>query len=306
MEKYLSVVGIGILLLIATCLSSSCKKGSILPVNTNSTAMAPLKIMLKSGLPSQLKESSGLCFTDGSLWSFGDSGNPSSIYKIDTTTGSIIQTVTIANYPNVDWEDITSDSNFIYIGDFGNNNGDRKDLKILRINKTSLMFSNAQLTVNAEAINFTYGDQTDFTSSSNTDFDCEAMVVIDRQIYLFTKDGVDLKTRCYKLPVIPGNYSVLPYSTFNSQGKITAAAFNPATKEIILLGYMNKKIQSFIWLLNGYSSDQFFSGTTQRLNIGNQQDWQTEGIDFITNKELFVSCESSTHHVASLYQIVLQ
>jgi len=304
MKKYLRAVGM--FTLISTSLFQSCKKSEFIPVTTDSTATNPIKIVLKNALPAKLKESSGLCYTDGCLWSFGDSGNPNSIYKTDTTTGSIIQTVTISNYPNTDWEDITADSGFIYIGDFGNNNGDRKDLKILKVNKADLKSSAVQLSVNAESINFTYSDQTDFTPNSNTNFDCEAVVAIDQQIYIFTKDGGDFKTRCYKLSKIQGNYSVAPYSTFESQGKITAAAFAPATKEIVLLGYMNQKIQSFMWLLNRYSSDQFFTGTTQRFNIGNQQDWQTEGIDFITNNELMMSCEGSTNHMASLYQIIKQ
>ena len=36
---------------------------------------------------------------------------------------------------NVDWEDITQDETHIYIADFGNNNGNRTDLKIYKILK---------------------------------------------------------------------------------------------------------------------------------------------------------------------------
>ncbi|MEO6358647.1 MAG: hypothetical protein ABIU77_15255 [Ferruginibacter sp.] len=252
-------------------------------------------------LPSVLKESSGLCYTDGNLWSFGDSGNPPNLYKIDTATGTVLQTVTISNYPNVDWEDITADSAFIYIGDFGNNYGDRKDLKILRIRKSEIAVAASSVSLGAEAINFSYNDQTDFTPNDNTNFDCEAVIVVNDYLYLFTKDRGDLKTRCYKIPAIPATYNLSPLSTFNSQGKITAAAYNPQSKEIALLGYMNKKVQSFIWLLNGYTTDQFFNGTTKRLNIGTQADWQTEGLDYISADRFFMSCESSANHGASLY-----
>jgi hypothetical protein len=241
-----------------------------------------------------------LCYTDGQLWSFGDSGNPNNIYKIDTSTGGVLQTVTIANYPNVDWEDITADALYIYIGDFGNNSGDRTDLKILRIKKSDLMNASS---VNAEAINFSYTDQTDFTANDNSNFDCESLLVIHDSLYIFTKDAGDLKTRCYKMPAIPGTYALSPFTTFDSQGKITAAAYNPDTKEVALLGYMNKKVQPFIWLLNGYTADNFFSGTTKRFNIGNQSDWQTEGLDYITPGRLFMSCESSTSHAATLYYV---
>ena len=114
------------ILLLFTCSFCSCKKNS----NSDTTQQSqPVVVSLLCTLPSVLHESSGLCFTDGNLWSFGDSGNPNSIYKIDTSTGVILQTVTIQNYPNIDWEDISADSTFMYIGDFGNNNGNRTNLK---------------------------------------------------------------------------------------------------------------------------------------------------------------------------------
>src|SRR4051812_45510552 len=125
------------IILCLTIVSISCKKNTTVttPVNTVHPDTT-LITGIKATLPAVLKESSGLCYTDGQLWSFGDSGNPDAIYKIDTTTGAILQTVTIANYPNTDWEDITADALYIYIGDFGNNSGDRTDLKILRVKKS--------------------------------------------------------------------------------------------------------------------------------------------------------------------------
>ncbi|MDQ6842742.1 MAG: hypothetical protein M3Z92_00115 [Bacteroidota bacterium] len=98
----------------------------------------PVTVMFKNTLPSVLHESSGLCYTDGNLWTFGDSGNLNAIYKIDTATGAVVQIVIIQNFSNTDWEDIAADSSYIYIGDFGNNDGNRKDLKIIRIKKTDL------------------------------------------------------------------------------------------------------------------------------------------------------------------------
>jgi hypothetical protein len=287
-------------LFIIVCLLTviSCTKSAVVktPAVTRDTTLV---ISTKAVLPAVLKESSGLCYTDGQLWSFGDSGNPNAIFRIDSATGAVLQTVTIANYSNTDWEDIAADAQYIYVGDFGNNNGDRTDLKILRIKKADL--DNAS--VNAEAINFSYTDQTDFTPGDNSNFDCESLLVLHDSLYIFTKDAGDLKTRCYKMPAVPGTYAVSPFTTFNSQGKITAAAYNAATKEIALLGYMNKKIQPFIWLLNNYTADNFFSGTTKRFNIGNQSDWQTEGLDYIDSSRLFMSCESSTSHAATLYEV---
>jgi hypothetical protein len=299
---YSGIKNIGFILLLMA--GNGCNKNKPVPtVTIQQSAANGNGVTLKSLLPAVLKESSGLCYTDGNLWTFGDSGNPPDLYKIDTATGAVLQTVAITNYPNVDWEDITADSTFIYVGDFGNNYGDRKDLKILRIRKADLATTTSNIEVTAEAINFSYNDQTDFTSNGNTNFDCEAVIIVHGYLYLFSKDRGDLKTRCYQVSAIPGNYQLTPISTFDSQGKITAAAYNPQTKEIALLGYMNNKIQSFIWLLNGYATNQFFNGTVKRINIGTQADWQTEGLDYISPDRLFISCESSASHGASLYSL---
>lgn len=290
-----------------TALICSCKKNEVTAQPVSPTFITPITVTLRHNLPSLLKESSGLCFTDGDLWSFGDSGNPNSIYKIDTLTGAILQTVTIANYPNIDWEDITADSLYIYVGDLGNNNGNRSDLKVLRIKKTDFATTNNSVTVNADAINFSYSDQTDFTYNSNTNFDCEAIAAIGNNLYLFTKDRGDLQTRYYKLSKEPGTYTVSPMGSFNTNGKITAAAYNPLTNELALLGYMNQNKNSFIWFFNGYSGDEFFNATSTRFTIGTSSvDWQTEGLDYISTSRLMMSCETSISNLASLYAVQKQ
>ena len=284
---------------------TACKKTAAVQ---NNTTLAPAIVTgLKSTLPSLLKESSGLCYTDGNLWSFGDSGNLNAIFKIDTATGAIVQIVILANQPNVDYEDITADSLYIYVGDTGNNYGDRKDLRVLRIKKSDINSKDFQQNIHADAINFSYADQTDFTSNNNTNFDCEAITSIGKYLYLFSKNRGDLQTRCYKMPKDTGTYSLTPIATFNSNGKITDATYNPTTKELALLGYMNQKKASFIWFFNDYNGDDFFSGTAKRYTIGDvNKDWQTEGLAYITGKRLMLSCETSTSHPASLYFVEKQ
>ena len=294
----------GLVFFLLVQLMSGCgKTGAVPGPPVNAGSDSALVIDLKHTLPTLLKESSGLCYTDGQLWTFGDSGNPNAIYKIDSATGAILQTVTIANFPNVDWEDITADSSYIYVGDFGNNYGNRTDLRILRIKKSDIVSGEAFVTLQADAISFSYADQTDFSANENTNFDCEALAAIQGSLYIFTKDQADLQTRCYRLADTPGVYSLSPVAQFNSGGKITAAAYNPASGELALLGYMNKKIRSFIWLMHDYPGDRFFSGMVQRFNIGSQRDWQTEGLDYISGSRLMMSCETSTSHLASLYAV---
>ena len=290
-----TVVMLIILAQLNACKKTESEQNSITPEKNIVTG-------LKSTLPSVLKESSGLCYTDGSLWTFGDSGNLNAIYKIDTATGAIVQIVILANQPNVDYEDITADSLYIYVGDTGNNYGDRTDLKVLRIKKSDIASTAFELNIQADVINFSFADQKDFTSNDNTNFDCEAITSIGKFLYLFSKNRGDLETRCYKLPKDTGTYSLTPIATFNSNGKITDASYNPSTKELALLGYMNQKKASFIWFFNDYNGDDFFSGIAKRYTIGDiNKDWQTEGLAYITANRFMLSCETSTSHPAALY-----
>jgi hypothetical protein len=257
--------------------------------------------VLKFGLISLLTESSGLNFTDGKLWSHDDSGNSAELYAIDTTDGHLVQRILVDNYPNTDWEEISSDSLYLYVGDFGNNSGTRTDLKILRIKKADIS-SAAVVHVNADAINFSYADQVSFVSSNSHNFDCESMIVLKDSIYLFSKDRGDFKTRVYKVAKLPGTYVLSPYTNYTVNGLITGASYNKVKKEIVLIGYQNNHAASFLWYLNDFTNDQFFNGNKRRIEIGNASDWQTEGICWVDSSTLFISNETSSAQVASLYR----
>ncbi|MDR3681453.1 MAG: T9SS type A sorting domain-containing protein [Flavipsychrobacter sp.] len=272
-------------------------------INDGSCIYSSLTInpLLVGKLNSAISSSSGLVWTDGNLWTHNDSGNPADIYRIDTTNGKTLQTVVIDNYPNTDWEDITADSLYIYVSDCGNNNGDRRDLKILKIAKADITIGTATVHVNAEAISLSYTDQTSYTASSTNNFDCESIVSIKDSLYLFSKDRGDLSTRVYKLPKIPGTYAVSPITSYHVDGLITGADYNAATQEIMLIGYMSGHVNSFMWFLDDFKGDQFFSGDKRRVEIGNGQEWQTEGVTYITPNRFFISNETAGNIDASLF-----
>ncbi|KAF5270275.1 hypothetical protein FQR65_LT17854 [Abscondita terminalis] len=88
-----------------------------------------LKPFEKAVLSDTLKESSGLTILKGKLLSFNDSGNPAEIYELNPDKGSIDRTYK-TNAVNTDWEAITNDGENLYIGDFGNNLGNRKESQL--------------------------------------------------------------------------------------------------------------------------------------------------------------------------------
>jgi hypothetical protein len=236
-------------------------------------------------LSTTVNESSGLINIDGMVWTHNDSGGLPAIYQVDTSNGSIIRTVTLLGATNVDWEDITFDSDYVYIGDFGNNSGSRTDLKIYRISRAELASGNSVI---ADVIPFSFSDQTSWIPSPNqTDFDCEAFIAWQGNLYLFSKDWVDHKTRMYELSAQPGTHVAQYHSAFDAQGLITGAEMLPSGV-LVLQGYTST-LSPFTWLFQQFTGNNFFSGTSTKLT------WpgiaQTEGVCYADSIGIYVSSE---------------
>lgn len=249
----------------------------------------------------QVSESSGLLLSNGKLWTFGDSGNPPELFSVDTVTGNVLQIVHIRNYPNNDWEDITADKTSIYIDDAGNNYGNRTDLRILKIAKSDIGDTKS-VSVNAEAIEFSYQDQKTYTINKQNNFDCEAIMAVRDSIYLFSKDRGDYKTRVYALPKIAGSYKIVPIDSFNTNGMVCGADYDSISNEIALVGYEGHHVDPFVYLLYGFRGNHFFDGNRKRISIGNPNtEWQTEGVVFKDRDDLYISCESTSNNPSGLY-----
>ncbi len=261
-----------------------------------------LQPQVVTNLDAILKESSGLLNTNNIIWSFGDSGNKNEIYSIDTNNGSIKATVTLTGASNTDFEDIAQDSTYIYIGDFGNNNGDRQNLVIYKIPKQTNW--NITNNISPEAIRFTYPDQTSFSSNSKTDFDCEAMIIQKNQVYIFTKNHNNQHTRLYKLPTKAGNYTAELITSFDSYGLITGADIADDGSKIALTGFNPTSDIAFVWVLYNFTNNQFFSGNNKLINIGPRTVvGQVEGVCFSNNNMLYISNEQKYTVPARIWKL---
>lgn len=240
-------------------------------------------------LPNQVSETSGLLFYNNKLITHNDSGDGANLYEIDIETGKITRTITVSNATNVDWEDITQDKTHIYVADFGNNFGNRKDLKIYKIAKVDF---NKNTTVTAEIISFSYEDQTDFSPQAyNTNFDAEAIVILEGAILIFTKNWKDLQTNVYKLEnktttqiatkVSSANIEGLITGATNFGGKLFLTGYSLTLKPFLIYISDNRK-PSFDVFSSGFSKENF-----DRLENGNQ----VEGITNDINGNLYISRE---------------
>lgn len=250
-------------------------------------------------LPAGLEESSGLIGWNGEHWTHNDSGDDPIIYKIDPVGGTILQEITLGNASNIDWEDIAQDSMYIYVGEFGNNNGNRTNLRIYRLAKDSIPATGND-TVRVDTIAFAYADQTDFSSlPQNNNFDCEAFFAQEDSLYLFSKNWVDQKTKLYRLPKTPGSYTAELIDSFDVGTLVTGADYNPVSDQAVLIGYDDNGISTkgFLWLLWEFEAGMPFSGHKRPFDYGSVAfAGQVEAIAYvdsfdirITNEELTVS-----------------
>lgn len=250
----------------------------------NTASVSPLQ---SNNLSSTLDETSGLVFWNNQLWTHNDNTD-NNLYGIDTLNGNILATHTLQNTTNYDWEEISQDSAYLYVGDFGNNgSGNRTDLHILRIAKSTLHLPVQDI----DTIYFAYSDQTVFSpaTANNTNYDCEAFIVSGDSIYLFTKQWVSSGTNVYALPKTPGIHIAQLRYGYNVQGLITGATYLPNHRLLVLLGY-SSVLQPFLYLLYDFNGTHFFSGNKRKITV-NLPFHQTEGIATTNGRYYYISNE---------------
>ena len=255
-------------------------------------------------LADQVEEPSGLINFDDRCWTINDSQNKAEIYRIDIETGAVLQTVTIENVENNDWEELAADDQFIYIGDFGNNRGNRKNLAIYRISKKDLP-GKKNGKISPEVIRFDYAYQKEFTHPENKhNFDCEAMIAFGDSLMLFSKNRANLKTDLYLLPKSPGEYSIKPVESFDSDGLITGACLNNENNILTLVGYKDQN--PFVFVVKDFKGSFSGAGEICRFNFIRLNGSQTEGICWLSDHEICISTEKTKTFNQGIYKIDLQ
>ncbi|MCS6928333.1 MAG: hypothetical protein NZM43_02445 [Saprospiraceae bacterium] len=194
-------------------------------------------------LPRELREISGLVRTpEGHLWLLNDSHNPPALFRYDPQDHRILE-VRILPVPNRDWEELASaPDGTLYIGDFGNNRNDRRDLCIFRY---------CPHTHTLDSIRFVYPDQYNFPPSipSEWNFNCEAMVYWRDSLHLFTKAVFASKcvVKHYVVPARPGTYVAELRDTIRLPKRVvTGAALSQDGQILALTSYFVHRLLGFI------------------------------------------------------------
>lgn len=249
-------------------------------------------------LDNAIHECSGIeLLPSGHIAMINDSGNHPDVF-FTTRDGQIVHKTCLMKTTNKDWEEIAYANGNLYIGDFGNNDNDRRDLKIYiyGVEGEDSVFYRGQ-------ISFQYADQKNFPPPySGRNYDMEAMVVMNDSLFLFSKNRTRPFTGYtyqYGMPAQPGNYTLSRIDSFKTGvGKeeffwIAGADYNPPTNTLALLGYDK------VWLFSHFSGSHFFKGEHQ--TFGFESLTQKESICFLDNETLIITDEKNFFGGGNIY-----
>ncbi len=236
-------------------------------------------------LPESIDEASGLeTFDNEVFWTHNDGGKPV-LFGIDSSA-KIIKTVYLRN-KNRGWEDLANDENGnLYIGAFGNNKSDKKDLKIYIIpNPDSIQ---EEITL-AKVIKFSFEDQDSFPPPPEKhNFDVDAFFHLNDSLYLFTKNRTnpyDGLINVYVIPASSGEFVAKKVDVFKLDGVkynnwITGVDISEDKKSIALLFHHR------VILIENFGAPIFSKGTFKEFNLNHYS--HKAGIVFINNNELVI------------------
>lgn len=264
------------------------------------------ELKVEFSLPKKLKEVSGIALSQDkkTIWTIEDQGNKNVVYGLDMQ-GNLVKDVLVENAENNDWEDITKDTQGnIYLGDFGNNDNNRQNLSILKLD---LKTPSQATTKVIQTTKFHYEGQTEFPpKKSNWLYDCEAFVEMNGSFYLFTKNrskGFDGTFLVFQVPNKEGDYEAKLIGKLKLEGKyndaaITSAAINSTKDKIVLLSHKN------IHILSGFTANNFNTAKIKKVSLNHNS--QKESVVFLDDKTLLIADEKDKDTGGNVYRFDLK
>lgn len=256
-------------------------------------------------LPSELKEVSGISYDSqrDMLWAINDSGNRAIVYGLNMSENQITTKVFIENEPNIDWEDLAvASENALYIADIGNNDYDRKNLRVYWLDKPQ---TNQKSAVEVLKTKIKIPEFESKKGKVSRDF--EALIEHDGYFYLFSKtkkkNAFDGYTEVFRAAAVPGTVhaqKLFEISLCNDKKdcKITAAAYHSSSDRLALLSHKN------VWVLSQFSKAiNLESQELKRYKL--ETDTQKEAITFYNSTTLLIA-EEKTKGPNYLYKLSLQ
>lgn len=249
----------------------------------------------KFRLPDRVNEASGLVIDGERMIWHNDSGDGPYLYTTDRR-GELLQIDTL-NARASDYEDLAMDEEgLLYVGDFGNNRGLRRQQTVYRYDRTS---------GRTDSIVYTYPGEDGGGRRVRGNYDCEAMIVTDGRLHLFTKDLLarprDFFVYHFRLPTVPGTYEAeLVDSLYLPRRVVTGAALDPETRELFLVAYNFRMLlgllpssSASLITLSDYLEGRFLQGKLRRRNISWAIPTQHEAVAVYDANYLYLGAEAT-------------
>jgi len=252
----------------------------------------------KAALPQELEEVSGMLYWQNKLVMLNDGNNAAALYITDTSGAKLLQTVVLAGIENKDWEALAQDDRFFYIADVGNNkSGNRKDLVIYQVPKLLLNAKTAVIRIPNSSIGrirFSYANKVSFAAEKDNtaQFDCEAMLVHNQQLHLFTKNWSGQTSYHYTIPTKPGTYkAALAGQLQTGDFKITDASWNG--KNWLLLTAYTKQGKVGLFAIQQHGKTISLKGNVRQFELPSAiQTGQLESVCFDSNNTGWLATEA--------------
>ncbi len=247
-------------------------------------------------LSDTLREISGLTSINNKILAINDGGNSANIYEISAES-PYIQNVYKTNLKNQDWEAIENDGQNLYIGDFGNNLGSRKDLSIYKLP----FFDNNLKLDSVQKISFYYPEQKDFSPKNlKTDYDAEAMIYHHGHINVFTKSWKSKIVTRYSInPKLTENQAAIKLEEKKLNYVVTDTDFYLG--KLYLVGY-TKTGRVYLRIFTENEDHLFFKNPEKKFYLGSALSiGQIEGV-VATEKGLLISSEAFDYKIGKVQQ----
>lgn len=264
----------------------------------HSVSWISLKKYKIAELSDSIRESSGLIYSKDTLFTINDSGNPSVVFALNPKNGKLIKKYSLQT-ENKDWEAVSSDDENFYIGDFGNNKGNRKDLSVIRQSrKNDSIFTR---------IYFQYPEQKTFNNAIHRhNWDAESMFVSNGNVNILTKEWKSYNTTRYSLNVNSGEEKQMAFYREKYHLGFMATDASLYENTLYIVGY-TKSLDVYLMVFKENEEGLFFQNKGEKYYLGSFFNiGQIEGLA-VNETGLFFSSESFKYSIiqtpASLYYI---
>ena len=213
--------------------------------------------------------------------------------------GSILHKMFVSGTDNIDWEDLSTDGEFLYIGDIGNNRNQRRDLMVYRVPinySWTFYYNGGKLnhnlpdTVQAEFFVFNYPDQIMFPpEDSQMNFDSEALTYADGKLLILSKDRSKPYKGICKIYEADLSNNMLEVKLLQ---EIHLKGVSWLTGSVTGCDYLNNKLYVLTYkrlYIFERSNGQF--ELIRKKNLGSLQQW--EGICVDSEKQIRIVAEKS-------------